>query len=91
MDKLKELLNKIFPSIPVDKKLHFIAGFLIALIGGFLTDPITGVGFAIAAGVFKECYDSYNDGKFDPVDMIVTWVGGLVGLGLVTLINYWRS
>lgn len=74
-----------------DKLYHFIAGVLIALIGGFLTDPITGVGFAIGAGVFKECYDSYNDGKFDPVDMIVTWVGGLVGLGLVTLINYWRS
>ena len=88
---MKTILQNFMPNVPYDKKLHFIAGFLIALIGGILTDPITGVGFAIGAGVMKECYDSYNDGKFDPVDMVVTWVGGLVGLGLVTLVNYWRS
>jgi len=91
MDKLKELLNKIFPNIPVDKKLHFIAGFLIALIGGILTDPITGIGFALAAGIAKECYDDYSYGKFDIADMLATWVGGACGFALVSLINYWRS
>ncbi len=91
MDKLKEILNKIFPNIPYDKALHFLAGFLIALIGGALTDPITGIGFAIGAGILKECYDHYTYGVFDVKDMVATWIGGLVGLGLVTLINYWRS
>lgn len=47
------------------KKLHFIAGMLIALIMGFLIDPITGLGFAIAAGIAKECYDDYSYGVFD--------------------------
>ena len=44
MDKLKELLKKIFPSIPYDKKLHFLAGFIIAILGGVIIDPITGIG-----------------------------------------------
>jgi hypothetical protein len=51
---MKEMLNKIFPSIPYDKKLHFIAGALIAILGGVIIDPITGIGLAIAAGIVKE-------------------------------------
>jgi hypothetical protein len=54
LDKLKEWLSKILPNVPFDKKLHFICGFLIALIGGLVTDPITGIGLAIAAGIVKE-------------------------------------
>ncbi len=91
MSNLKELLDKIFPSVPYDKKLHFLAGLLIALVMGFITDPITGVGLAIAAGIFKECYDHYTYGVFDVKDMLVTWLGGLCGLGIVTLINYFKS
>jgi len=92
MKPLKEWISKICPSIPYYKKLHFLCGFLIALIGGIITDPITGIGLAIAAGIAKECYDDWNkDGSFDIVDMIATWIGGLVGLGLVTLVNYWRT
>ena len=76
--------------IPKDKLYHFIAGTLIALIGGILTDPITGVGFAIGAGIFKECYDQYNDRPFDIYDMVFTWVGGCVGFTILSFINYWR-
>lgn len=78
--------------IPYDKKLHFGAGLIIAILGGVVTDPITGIGLAIAAGIAKECYDDYHkDGSFDWRDMIATWIGGAVGFALVSLINYWRS
>ena len=40
--------------IPKDKKLHFLAGLIIALLGGVIIGPITGIGFAIAAGIVKE-------------------------------------
>lgn len=88
---MKEILNKIFPSVPYDKKLHFLAGLLIAILSGVIIDPMTGLGFAIAAGIFKECWDSYNDEPFDIFDMLVTWLGGAVGFALVSLINYWRT
>ena len=91
MNKLKSLLTKIFPSIPYDKKLHFLAGFAIAIIMGFITDPITGIGLAIAAGVAKECYDDYKYNGYDIKDMIATWIGGSCGFALVSLISYWRG
>ena len=65
MDKLKELLNKIFPSIPFDKKLHFITGFIICIFFSIINDPITGIGAAICCGIAKECYDDYIYGGFD--------------------------
>ena len=51
---MKELLDKIFPNIPSDKKLHFICGLAVAILGGVIIDPITGIGLAIAAGIVKE-------------------------------------
>ena len=77
--------------IPKDKQYHFIAGAVIALIGGFVLSPIEGIGLAIAAGIAKECYDDYSYGKFDIADMIATWVGGACGFAVVSLIQYWRS
>lgn len=88
---MKELLDKIFPSIPCDKKLHFIAGLIIAILGGVIIDPITGLSFAIAAGIAKECYDDWKYNGYDIKDMFATWVGGCVGFAVVSLINYWRT
>lgn len=90
MNKLKEILSKFLPNIPFDKKLHALCGFIIALICGFVINPLTGLGLAIAAGIAKECYDDYDYGKYDIADMIATWIGGAVGFALVSLINYWR-
>ena len=77
------------------KKLHFLAGIIIiAILGGVIIDPITGLGFAIAAGIAKECYDDWKYNGYDIKDMIATWVatgiGGCVGFTVVSLINYWR-
>ena len=76
-------------NISIDKKYHFIAGFLLCIIFSIINDPITGLGAAVVAGVFKECYDSYSYGKFDIADMIATWLGGCVGFTLVALCKYW--
>ena len=76
--------------IPKDKQYHFIAGAVIALIVGIVLSPIEGRGVAIAAGVFKECSDHYNDKPFDVMDMVCTWVGGCVGFTIVSLINYFK-
>ena len=74
-----------------DKKLHLIAGVVIAVFFGLIADPITGLGAAIAAGIMKECYDDWHqDGAFDPKDMAATWAGGCIGFALVSLVNYWR-
>ena len=89
MNKLKELSSKFLPNVPYDKKLHFLCGFAIALIGGIITDPITGIGLAIAAGIAKECYDDYSYGKFDIADMLTTWIGGACGFTVVSLCKYW--
>ena len=87
---MKEMLQNFMPNIPYDKKLHFLAGFIIALLGDVIIDPITGLGFAIAAGIAKECYDDYSYGVFDIKDMIATWIGGAVVVAVVSLIQYWR-
>lgn len=76
--------------MPKDKQYHFLAGALIAILGGVIIDPITGIGLAIAAGIAKECYDDYDYGKYDIKDMIVTWIGGAVGFAVASLINYWK-
>ena len=78
-------------NIAKDKLYHLIAGFLIAVIGSIILSPIEGIGLAIMAGVFKECYDQYTYDKFDIKDMVATWIGGACGFALVSLINYWKS
>ena len=88
---MKTILQNFLPNISYDKKLHFIVGLLIAILAGFVIDPITGIGLSIVAGVFKECYDDWKYNGYDIKDMIATWIGGAVGFTLVSLMNYWRS
>ena len=76
--------------IPKDKQYHFLSGLIIAILGGVIIDPITGIGLAIVAGIAKECYDDHSYGKYDIADMIATWIGGAVGFTVVSLIQYWR-
>ena len=88
--KLKEILDKIFPNIPYDKKLHFLAGFIIAMACGFVFNTYTALLAAVCAGIAKEIYDLCDYGVFDWKDMIATWIGGCVGFMVFALINYWR-
>ena len=61
----------------IDKLYHFIAGFLISLIGGYF-NPLCGLFLGISAGVAKEVYDYYDYGLFDKKDMLFTWLGSIV-------------
>lgn len=62
-----------------DKKLHFAAGLIIALACGFFLSPLNCLVVSVSAGIAKELYDLYDYGEFDWNDMIVTWLGGLLG------------
>ena len=64
--------------IPMDKVLHFAAGFTIALIGALIWDNEIGFALAILAGISKEIYDQFKYGGFDWKDLLVTILGGLI-------------
>ena len=78
-------------NIPKDKLYHFIAGFLLCVVFTLIDEPITGLGFAIAAGIGKECYDDFHNKKIEIMDAVATAIGGACGFALVSLINYWRT
>jgi len=63
-----------------DKQLHFIAGFLIAILAGYFFSPLWGLTAAIVAGLLKEVRDWYCYHGFDEKDMLSTWLGGLLGM-----------
>jgi hypothetical protein len=87
---MKTILLNIIPlfamSQPIDKMLHFGAGYII----GSATSAMTynfkinnhieiGIGAATALGLGKEMYDQYKYKGFDPFDFIVTAQGGVYG------------
>ena len=72
--------------IPIDKKLHFGAGLLIAILAGLLFNGLYGLALAIVAGIGKEIYDYIDYGKPDVTDAIATWIGGVVGYIAITLL-----
>jgi hypothetical protein len=69
-----------------DEILHFIAGFLICTITGFVT-PLLGLFSGIASGGWKELYDRAHPGEhtFDGWDAYWTSVGSFVGYMWVML------
>jgi len=82
----KKIINKIPINIPYDKKLHFLVGLIISLLIGIFNITI-GLICSIIAGIFKEIYDYHDYGKFDPMDMIVTWFGGMIGFIIIKIIK----
>ena len=63
-----------------DKKLHFGAGVVIAvLVGAVLHEPLYGLTAAIVAGMLKECRDWCSYKSFDEKNALATWLGGLLG------------
>ena len=71
----------------IDKIYHLVAGFIISLIFG-LINPVLGLILAIIAGVGKEIYDKYiKKSVIDPLDVIATVLGGVLGTGLAIVIT----
>ena len=81
---MKEFIFKIaqkladWLGIPMDKVLHFAAGFTIALIGALIFGKEIGFALAILAGISKEIYDQFKYGGFDWKDLLTTILGGLI-------------
>jgi hypothetical protein len=65
--------------MPADKKLHFWAGLVLALLVGILTNPAAGLVAAVVAGAAKEIYDATGAGTADELDFAATAAGGLTG------------
>ena len=68
-----------------DKKLHLLAGLVIAIIFGW-QNPLIGLGAGFAAGVAKEVYDYLDYGLYDKQDMLYTWAGSLLGAGPIYIL-----
>lgn len=72
-----------------DKKLHFIAGLLIALLFGWLVYPAFGFFMAVLIGGLKEmAWDLCLDrGTPEMRDFIATTQGGLIGCGVLMIVG----
>lgn len=60
------------PIIRQDKANHFIYGFMIYLLASFFFADIICFTIVLAVAFAKECYDEYDYGGFDIVDLIYT-------------------
>jgi len=66
MKKITELLEKLNLPFAIDKQLHFIAGFLIAMLFTLITgNVLAGMFFALFFAYAKEFYKSEKSGKFN--------------------------
>lgn len=64
--------------LQVDKILHFIMGWLIALSIIPIHGILAGIIALVVAAVGKEVYDQYKYKGFDYKDLIATLLGGVV-------------
>ena len=62
-----------------DKALHYFAGFFIAYVVAYFTQPIIGFASATIIGVCKEMWDYYFGGCPEWQDFAVTMIGGICG------------
>lgn len=69
-----------------DKRKHFLAGFIIALLVGIL-NPLVGVSAGLVAAFLKEWWDSKGYGTVELYDIIFTDLGTLVAFPLAFIIH----
>jgi putative effector of murein hydrolase LrgA (UPF0299 family) len=81
-----------------DKVKHFIAGFVICIVGYFLISTLAipvqasliGMLLAFLAGFLKELYDKFiKKTYFDWLDWAVTNVGGIIGFIAIEIMVCW--
>lgn len=74
----KEYIKDIIRRIPLDKALHFAAGFgLAAVLAYYGASAKIIAGAVIAAGVHKEVFDYFRHGQPDIRDVFATCLGGV--------------
>ena len=74
-------------TIPRDKLLHFVAGFVVSFVVYVATSNAT-IAFSLSAllGIAKEVYDSRGHGTVEMLDAVATIVGGVVGAILARVV-----
>ena len=78
----------ILPDIPTDKKLHFLSCLVVGGVSQYFTsDYFTSCAVVFATGMVKEGWDEYSYGGFSHKDNFANWIGGLVGIGSVGLLQ----
>ena len=94
---MRKIWNKIVEwilSIPADKRMHFMAGFIIAAFFAIFFGPelsILGkwcIVPAFVAGVAKECYDHWTTNIIEWKDLLATTLGGVLPQ-LFVLLHLW--
>ena len=75
--------------IPTDKKLHFVAGFIIAAFFGLALGMKAVIVPAIFAGFIKEFFDQWTTDQWEWWDFAATCLGGLLAQSFVLLNMCW--
>lgn len=76
-------------AIPADKKLHFVAGFIIAAFFGLALGMKAIIVPAVFAGFIKEFFDLWTTKKWEWWDFAATCFGGLLAQLFVVLNMWW--
>ena len=72
-----------------DKICHILVGFIVAIIVTLLTSqPIIGLGAGVTLGIAKELFDyTKKDNKFNFFDMFATFLGTIIGIMCLHLVQ----
>lgn len=89
---MKRLFN-FLNNLKVDKLLHFIVGVILGLImmwiGKFflplLSNGVLALSIVFLVSLAKEYYDKTHKGVVDILDIVATFIGGVVGILIALL------
>lgn len=89
MRKIWDKIVALLVAIPQDKKMHFVAGLIIAAFFALAPGMKAAIVPAIAAAFIKEFFDQWTTGKWEWWDFAVTCLGGLLIQVFILLGMWW--
>ena len=89
MRKIWDKIVEWITSIPADKKMHFVAGVIIAAFFALALGMKIAIVPAIFAGLIKEFFDKWTTGKWDWWDFAATCLGDLLVQVFILLGMWW--
>ena len=89
MRKIWDKIVEWIQSIPADKKMHFVAGVIIAAFFALALGMKIAIVPAIFAGLIKEFFDKWTTEKWEWWDFAATCLGGLLIQVFILLGMWW--
>ena len=89
---MRKILDKIVAwilGIPQDKRLHFVAGFVVATFFGLALGMKFNFWPVLFFAFGKEFFDRWTGGEWDWWDFAATCLGGLLAQSFVLLNMWW--